>query len=162
MPGQFPGSGNRINHTRTALKKYKQGPQDIGGKREAYKHPRAVYVNMRKRYQLRAGSENPHRVKYPAQSVPVRSPSGVAGVIAGYTNKEYCILNPCAKHCLMSCGNQGFIFTDCKYQSPNDHFLVNIHEKMWRSLIIAICLYIPITTTCTTTRARLTQPLALG
>lgn len=74
MPRQFPGSGNRVSHTRPALKKFKQYTWEPQSKKHSvYK---CVCVDIHRRIE----SENPHHVRWQCPYIKtmnsVHSPEG--------------------------------------------------------------------------------------
>lgn len=79
MPRQLPGSGNRVNHIKPTLKKYKQESRDKN--RCVHKCTR---VNVRRRIE----SENPHHLAWPCSRVRTINDMHVLEGVISQSNDE--------------------------------------------------------------------------
>ena len=82
MPGQLPGSGNRVNHIKPALKKYKQYKQESRDKN------RGVYKCMHVDVHRQIESENPHHLAWPCSRVRTINDVYVLEGIISQSNDE--------------------------------------------------------------------------
>ncbi len=99
MPRQLPGSGNRVNHAKSALKKYKQKSQAPDRKHDSRKYPR---IKQKQTKWMREQD----KLEDAAHQEPIyvfRFPLCVASIIAGYTEAAY-EWNPFVKSVEVSVG----------------------------------------------------------